>query len=100
MSWERLLVDDLAHVLSHQPQGLSCNELRTRLGRRRADVLAALRRDERFVHEGQTRASRWRLKTSVDGDGIGTEREAIGVPWAGLDPSGIPLVGRRAERGS
>ena len=90
------LADDLARVLDGEPLGLSCYELARRVQRRRADVLAELRADPRFEHEGDRRGSRWRLapetarRTCWDGWG------PIVTGWGGLDPAGIP-TGRRSQ---
>jgi hypothetical protein len=59
-------------------------------------VLAALNADPRFQHEGNTHGSRWRRAS------MPLETRPIpfrGDPslWASLDPSGVPIVGRRAE---
>jgi hypothetical protein len=60
------LAADLAAVLVVEPVGLSCDVLARRVRRRRSEVLAAVRRDPRFVHQGGRRGSRWRLQ---DGQG-------------------------------
>jgi hypothetical protein len=97
---DRLLADHLARVLSAEPFGLSCAALVARVQRRRGDVLRALRADGRFDHHGRTRGSRWRLAAQDRMGRNGARRRADAVPWAGLDPSGVPLVGRRPESGS
>jgi len=66
------LADDLACVLASEPSGLSGNELVLRVGRRRADVLANLRSNPRFVLLGRTNARRWRL---VDEEPLQTDEE-------------------------
>jgi hypothetical protein len=63
----RALADDLARVLDAEPLGLSCAELARRTRRRLADVLAALRGDPRFQHDGRGRGSRWRLAVAREG---------------------------------
>jgi hypothetical protein len=90
------LGDELARVLDGEPTGLPCDALARLVHRRRALVLAALTGDPRFQHEGNTHGSRWRCAP------IPLETRPIpsrGDPsvWASLDPSGVPLVGRRAE---
>jgi hypothetical protein len=62
------LADDLAALLATEPVGLSCDKLASKLRRRRAVVLIALRSDDRFTHDGERRGSRWRLR-----DGYGTD---------------------------
>jgi hypothetical protein len=64
------LADDLAAMLATEPFGLSCDALALSVHRRRADVLAALRADPRFIHDGDRKGSRWRLREgSRDGQG-------------------------------
>jgi len=55
------LADDLAAILADEAAGVSCDALARRLRRRKADVLACLRGDPRFVRSGAGRGSRWRL---------------------------------------
>jgi hypothetical protein len=90
------LADDLARVLEGEPFGLTCRELRRRVGRRLADVLAALEEDSRFEHSGRSRGSRWRIAAerphSASWVRMGTEDSAGFY----LDPSGVPVVGRMA----
>jgi hypothetical protein len=96
----RPFADDLARVLAAEPVGSSCAALAGRVGRRWTTVQAALRGDARFAHEGRTRGSRWRLAETDSREEMGRVREGISgppLPWVGLDPSGVPLVGRRAE---
>jgi hypothetical protein len=59
-------------------------------------VLAALNADPRFQHEGNTHGSRWRH--------VPLPLETRPIPsrddprlWASLDPSGVPILGRRAQ---
>jgi hypothetical protein len=92
-----LLGDDLSRVLDGEPFGLPCVELVARLKRRRGDVLAALRADPRFEHEGRTRGSRWRLAADAGLGRNGAGSGAIGLPWLALDPSGIPIAQRSQE---
>jgi hypothetical protein len=61
----RQLADDLARLLADHPAGLSCDTIRLKLGRQRAAVLDVLRTDGRFLHDGQHRGSRWRLRAMV-----------------------------------
>jgi hypothetical protein len=60
-------------------------------------VLGALRADPRFVHDGRGRGSRWRLAADVGRGRDGAGLKAAGVPWLGLDPSGIPLARKEPE---
>jgi hypothetical protein len=92
-----LLAADLARVLDAEPFGLACDELAKRVHRRRADVLAALRADPRFEQHGRLHGSRWQLTERVGRGRNGTGDRGDGVPWLGLDPSGIPVVGREPE---
>ncbi|HEY7198508.1 MAG TPA: hypothetical protein VH306_15125 [Gaiellaceae bacterium] len=55
------LADDVARLLADEPTGLSCDAIAKRLRRRRPDVVAALRADDRFVRYGKTHGARWRL---------------------------------------
>lgn len=91
------LADDLAAALEGEPLGLSGRELRRRIGRRHVDVLAALQSDPRFRHHGDGRGSRWRIATepliSTPWETQGTED----LPQNDLDPSGIPVIWKRAE---
>jgi hypothetical protein len=84
------LAGDLRRLLVDEPVGLSCDELAKRLHRRRADVLAELRRDWRFEHVAAGSASRWRRRGRIR-DGRGAPE----LPWLELD-TGVPIVGRRA----
>jgi hypothetical protein len=61
------LAVDLVRVLAAEPSGMSCDMLATKLARRRAHVLAALRDDQRFEHVGGGRWSRWQLSVGTDG---------------------------------
>ena len=91
------LADDLRRVLADEPLGFSCDELARCVHRRRALVLAALRTDPRFEHDGRTRGSRWRL---ADQEGRGRNGTGTGrndLPWPELDASGVPALVRRAE---
>ena len=90
------LGDELAKVLDREPTALSCDALTRRVHRRRTVVLAALNADPRFQHEGNTHGSRWRR--------VPLPLETRPIPSRGepslrasLDPSGVPIVGRRAE---
>jgi hypothetical protein len=77
------LAADLARVLADEPSGLSCNALAAELHRRRADVLAALKTDRRFVRSGATNAALWRLVAN------GARTEWDGTPattMPGVDP--------------
>lgn len=91
------LADDLAHVLDCEPLGLSCRELARHVGRRRGDVLAALRVDPRFEHSGRRRGSKWRIASETPASTPQAQLGSILLPWFDLDPSGVPVVGRRAE---
>jgi hypothetical protein len=65
-------------VLADELDGLSTDALARLLHRRRADVLATLRRDRRFEHVGNGSASRWRLRVearSSERDGRGRDRD-------------------------
>jgi hypothetical protein len=88
------LADDLRRLLGEEPIGLSCDALAKRLHRRRAAVLAELRSGSCFEHAGRTHGSRWRLARRRGRDSDGTS--APQLPWDGLDPSGVPVSGRRA----
>jgi hypothetical protein len=78
-------VDKLAIELRLEADGLSCDELATRLGRRRSDVLACLRSDPRFTRSGVTNGTRWRISEAT-----GRNRSATGK--AGKLPATPVLV--------
>lgn len=82
------LADELAAVLRGKPLGSSCNELARRLGRRRRDVLEALRWDPRFERCGTGRGSRWRIAAAIPLEGAWDVlgRKDRGSP----DPESIP----------
>jgi hypothetical protein len=73
------LADDLAALLATAGP-LPCDQLAKTLRRRRCVVLAALREDERFEHEGEWRRSRWRLtdETACPARRDGLDRDAPG----------------------
>jgi hypothetical protein len=90
------LGDELARMLDREPTGLSCDALTRRVHRRRAIVLAALNADPRFLHEGNTHGSRW-LRAPIPLETRPIPPRGDPRLWASLDPSGVPIIGRRAE---
>jgi hypothetical protein len=92
------LGDELELVLVGEPVGLPCDELARLVHRRRRVVLATLRAQPRFVHEGRTRRSRWRVVAQEGRGRNGAGGGRNDLPWAGLDASGVPLAGRRPQR--
>ena len=88
------LADDLRRVLDTEPCGLSGRELARRVRRRHVDVLAELRADPRFEHDGRTRGSRWRLRQGAGANGSRSGGDEL--PWLKLDASGVPALGRPA----
>jgi hypothetical protein len=66
------LADDLARLLDAEPDGLSGRELARRVGLRLSAVVAVLREDPRFVHDGAGRGSRWGLR---DAQGRGRDAQ-------------------------
>ena len=85
------LAQVLTELLAGRPDGLSCDEIAGRLRRRRTDVLAVLRTDLRFEHNGRTHGSRWR---TCSWDGMGRVENAQGateLPWSYLD-AGVPVL--------
>jgi hypothetical protein len=93
---DRVLADDLRRVLAEESFGLPGRELARRLRRRRADVLAQLQSDPRFKHSGRTRGSRWRLAEKEGRGPNGNRPAAHELRWDELDPSGVPVIWRRA----
>ena len=93
------LADELTNVLDGEQFGLSCDQLALRLRRRRSDVLAVLRSDPRFEHDGRTCGSRWRMTTEppLSASWDGTGRNVL--PWDDPDPSGVPVLFRDPESG-
>ena len=91
------LADEIAERLASASNGLSCDDLAERLGRRRSDVLEALRRDARFVHSGRTSQSRWRVESRDTLGASGTERDGTDSahPY-----SGLPLASDEAQKAS
>jgi hypothetical protein len=87
------LPDDLAAVLTVEPFGLSCDQLARAVRRRRADVLATLRRDPRFAHQGGRRGSRWRLRPP---EGPRDGRGRVLQPPVGLALGQLALARLRA----
>jgi hypothetical protein len=74
------LGDEIATLLEAESNGLSCDALAMRLGRRRSAVIDELRSDSRFERSGNTRGSRWRLASrSASWDGMG--RNKNGAPY-------------------
>jgi hypothetical protein len=90
------LADDLAHVLTVEPFGLSCRTLARRVHRRDVVVREALRDDARFERSGRNRGSRWRLASSIPPGRLRTGSGRILSSSPSLDASGVPLVGRKA----
>jgi hypothetical protein len=72
------LGDQLAAVLSSEPDGLACDQLAKRVERRRTDVLAELHADTRFERRGTGPRSRWVMVANRPGTGHGTDRDALG----------------------
>jgi hypothetical protein len=91
------LADDLAGALEREPLGLPCAELAARLHRRRSTLVAALRVDPRFEHEGRTRGSRWRLVAEMPSGPNGNRSRRNDLPWDELDPSGVPVLASGPE---
>jgi hypothetical protein len=96
-----MLADDVARVLASEAFGLPGREVARRVRRRRCKVVAVLRGDQRFVHDGRGRASRWRMARWGVAAGMPRDhhQDNMGhedMPWLGLDASGVPLVRRRA----
>ena len=87
-----LLALDIAAVLAAEPFGVSCDALAKRLHRRRPVVLAALRTDARFVHDGRTHGSRWRLSASGR-DGSGWDGMSATTPAPPPSTRAQPLSG-------
>jgi hypothetical protein len=97
------LADELTAVLEAEPAGLSCDELASRLRRRRGDVLMALRADPCFEHAGRTRGSRWRLAareaSGRNGTGFSAPERPSRGPGAAPDASGrLAALERRVAR--
>jgi hypothetical protein len=95
------LGDDVARVLDREPFGLPGREVARRVRRRRCEVVAVLRGDQRFVHDGRGRGSRWHLAKwrVAAGMPLDHHQDNMGhedMPWLGLDASGVPLVRRTA----
>jgi hypothetical protein len=66
--------DELVALLGdEEPVGLACDEVASRLHRRRADVLATLRGDPRVRRTGRGRGSRWRVTAPIPPGRTGTD---------------------------
>jgi hypothetical protein len=95
------LAEEVVHVLTYEPLGLTGRALANKVQRRRAAVLAALRSDPRFEHTGRNRGSRWRLATRAPLSGalepLGTAEECCRRCGQLLLPE--PPTGRRRWRG-
>jgi hypothetical protein len=91
-----VLADDLRRMLADESFGLSGRALARRVRRRYADVLATLHGDPRFEHSGGTQGSRWRLAAQAGSGADGNRPARDDPPWDELDPSGVPVVWRRA----
>jgi hypothetical protein len=59
--WRSPLAAEVAALLTEESTGLPCATVATRLHRRPAAVLAALRSHPCFVRQGRTRGARWRV---------------------------------------
>lgn len=95
---DRALADLLAAVLTEEPGGLACDELRRRTRRRRLEVLKALTLDPRFTRLGSgRRGSRWALAAAdareATPDGMGR------IDSGDLDSDPISTA-RNAQHGS
>lgn len=89
------LTDELAALLQVERSGLPCNELARRLGRRRGDVLKALRWDPRFEQRGTGRGSRWRTTAAVPRESVW---DVLGRKDA-CSPDPEPIRGTETPRG-
>ena len=88
------LVEGIVQVLAFESEGVSCDELSKRLGRRRSDVLACLRSDPRFVRSGTTNGTRWTFSegTGRNESGSGDAGELPTTPSRVLSQNGPQAV--------
>ena len=76
-SLERVdLGDELAAFLEREGPS-SCDTIARTIRRKRTTVLHTLLDDPRFVQSGRSRATRWRLASNSNGDGLGTDNPGL-----------------------
>jgi len=73
------LGDEIARLLAAELDGMPCDAIAARLGRRRTDVRLALVSDPRFRRRGRGRASRWLANAAAEASGTGKDGELGGV---------------------